>query len=45
MLPLFLAHVLVEHQENESVLLQTKITFETECFVAQLKYSNVSVGV
>ena len=35
--------MLVEHQKKENVSVQTKVTFEIECFIAQLKHSNVRV--
>ena len=42
MLMLSLTHVTAEHEEKKNVWLQTKIKFKTECFVVQLKNSNVS---
>lgn len=42
-LTLFQIHVLLERKEKENDLLQTKITIEIECFVGQLKHSNISL--
>ena len=42
MLMLSLTHVTAEHEEKKNVWLQNKIKFKPECFVVQLKNSNVS---